>query len=58
VVEFAPWVGAATAGGFIYLALADLMPELHREHRVRRSALHLAVLLAGLALMASLTLVE
>ncbi len=58
VLNHAPWVGAATAGGFIYLALADLMPELHREHRAKRSALHLVVLLAGLALMAGLTLLE
>lgn len=57
-LEHAPWVGAATAGGFLYLALADLVPELHREHRFRRSALHLLVMLAGLALMASLTLLE
>jgi len=39
------------AGGFIYLAGSDLIPELHRESSVRKSLLQLAAILAGLVLM-------
>jgi len=39
------------AGGFIYLAGSDLIPELHRESSVRKSLIQLAAILAGLVLM-------
>jgi zinc and cadmium transporter len=39
------------AGGFIYLAGSDLIPELHRESSVRKSLIQLAAILAGLAMM-------
>ena len=39
------------AGGFIYLAGSDLIPELHRESSVRKSMIQLTAILAGLALM-------
>lgn len=37
------------AGGFLYIAGADLIPELHREVRFRHSLAHLVALAAGLA---------
>lgn len=40
-----------TAGGFLYIALADLVPELHRERTLSRSALQLASLVLGIAVM-------
>jgi len=40
---------ALTAGMFIYIASADLMPELHKEKRAYASALQLLLLLAGAA---------
>jgi zinc and cadmium transporter len=40
-----------TAGGFIYIAAADLMPELHRERRLPAAVLQLACLLGGIAMM-------
>ena len=40
---------ALTAGMFIYIASADLMPELHKEKGTRASALQLFLLLAGAA---------
>ena len=40
---------AFTAGNFIYIASADLMPELHKEKRTRESALQLAIMLFGAA---------
>jgi zinc and cadmium transporter len=39
------------AGGFIYLAGSDLIPELHRESSVRKSLIQLTAILAGLFLM-------
>ena len=39
------------AGGFIYLAGSDLIPELHRESNVRKSWIQLTAILAGLMLM-------
>jgi len=39
------------AGGFIYLAGSDLIPELHRESSVRKSLIQLTAILAGLILM-------
>jgi zinc and cadmium transporter len=40
-----------TAGGFIYIAAADLMPELHRERRLPAAALQVACLALGVAAM-------
>jgi|TARA_Y100000310_G_C20596746_1_gene770910 zinc and cadmium transporter len=45
------------AGGIIYLAGSDLIPELHKEKRVIKSILQLVSLLAGIAVMALLLLV-
>lgn len=38
-------------GGFIYIAASDLIPELHREVRVRSSLLHLVLLFSGIAVI-------
>jgi zinc and cadmium transporter len=43
------------AGGFIYLAGTDLIPELHKDHSRRNSILQLLMILAGLALMYFMT---
>lgn len=47
-----------TAGGFIYIALSGLIPELHKEEKLSRSALQLLFLIAGLAVMFLLLLIE
>ncbi len=39
------------AGGFIYLAGSDLIPELHRESSVQKSIIQLVAILTGLLLM-------
>ncbi len=39
------------AGGFIYLAGSDLIPELHRESSVRKSLIQFTAILTGLVLM-------
>jgi zinc and cadmium transporter len=49
-----------TAGGFIYLAGSDLIPELHHEHNVKitKSLLQLGFMLLGVAIMTLLIFVE
>ncbi|MFA7682223.1 MAG: ZIP family metal transporter [Candidatus Peribacteraceae bacterium] len=44
------------AGNFLYIATADLIPELHKETRTARSFIQFAFLLAGIAVMASLAI--
>jgi zinc and cadmium transporter len=47
-------LSAATAGGFLYVAGSDLVPELHHELKAGRSVLQLAAIVLGLACMAGL----
>lgn len=56
--SFAPVLVGITAGGFIYLALADLMPQLHRNIQPARSALQFFTALCGIAIMLALTFFE
>ncbi|MEM2092526.1 MAG: ZIP family metal transporter [Candidatus Bathyarchaeia archaeon] len=46
------------AGGFIYIAATDLMPELHKKKDLRDSVLQLSAILLGLALMWLLKFLE
>ncbi len=46
------------AGGFIYIAVADLMPELHKTKKVSQSALQLIALILGVLLMVALLYLE
>ena len=43
-----------TIGGFIYIATADLIPELHKDVRLKNSILQLLSFLLGIGLMALL----
>jgi zinc and cadmium transporter len=45
-----------TAGHFIYIAAADLVPELHHEHDPREAVGHAAVLVLGVGVMFALRL--
>ena len=47
-----------TAGGFVYIAVADLIPEMHKETRPVKSALQLLGLAAGVAVMLALLSLE
>jgi len=44
------------AGNFLYLAGSDLIPELHKETRIKQAFLQLACILAGIGMMALLKL--
>lgn len=46
------------AGGFIYIAGSDLIPELHKEVKVSRSVLQLLSFILGIGLMLLLLLFE
>ena len=48
---FIPFIIAFTAGGFIYIAVADLIPELHKETAPSRSLLQILGILIGIAVM-------
>lgn len=47
-----------TAGGFIYIAGSDLIPELHHEVKAPRSLLQFVMILLGVGVMALLILLE
>lgn len=53
-----PLVAAFAAGNFIYIALADLVPELHKTQGAKRGIAQFVVILVGLAAMVGLTQVE
>jgi len=46
------------AAGFIYIATADLIPELHKETKMSRSFMQIISLIAGFLIMYLLTLFE
>ena len=46
------------AGGFIYIAVADLMPELHKTKEMKYSVLQIMAVIAGVLAMVALTFVE
>lgn len=49
---------AFAAGNFLYIAGADLIPELHKETRLRSALLQLLLISTGLGLMQALTMLE
>lgn len=56
--DFAFYILPITAGGFIYVAGSDLVPELHHDDRPMHSLMQFLCILAGVALMAALVLLE
>jgi zinc and cadmium transporter len=58
VEEFTRVMLPFTAGGFIYIAGSDLLPELHKETKPLRSVLQLMVAAVGVGLMLLLAQLE
>ena len=53
IEPYAPNLLAFAAGSFLYIAISDLLPELHRHRVQRTTAYHLAAVLLGvLSIMA------
>lgn len=46
-----PFIIALAAGNFIYIATADLIPELHKEQGARQAGLEVFFIIAGIAAM-------
>ncbi len=51
IAHFTEIIIPITAGGFIYIASADLMPELHKEVNIKKSIAQLLVIILGIGLM-------
>jgi zinc and cadmium transporter len=52
------YVVPLTLGGFIYIAAADLIPEIHNEEHTGRSVLQFIFFILGILIMALLLLLE
>lgn len=58
-ISWSAYLVPITAGGFIYLAATDLIPELHRhDTKIKDSLIQLICILLGISLMFGLTLLE
>ena len=55
---FTIWILPIAAGGFIYIAMADLIPELHKTKEAKYSVLQILSVFIGIALMLALLLLE
>ena len=58
VAEYTVFMLPFAAGGFIYIAGSDLIPELHREREIPRSIMQLAMLCLGVGMMFLLLILE
>ena len=56
--SFTTWILPLAAGGFIYIAVADLIPELHKTKIVKHSLLQFTSLALGVIMMLALTFLE
>jgi len=52
VKNFASFILPFTAGGFVYIATSDLIPELHKENDLRRATAAFLAFLLGIIFMA------
>lgn len=52
------WLVPLAAGGFIYIAMADLIPEMQKTRHIPHSILQLLLVLVGIGAMLLLLLVE
>jgi zinc and cadmium transporter len=56
--SFNAWVLSLVAGGFIYIAIADLVPELHKTKEIKHSLAQIAVVIFGVLAMFALVFLE
>jgi len=52
------WFIPIAAGGFIYIAVADLIPELHKTKNAKHSIIQLVIIILGVLTMLALLLLE
>ena len=57
-----PLIGACllplAAGNFLYIAGSDLIPELHKETRIKQAVIQLVCMIGGIGIMYTLTVLE
>jgi zinc and cadmium transporter len=58
VENFVQFFVPITLGGFVYIAAADLLPEIHNEEHTGRSVLQFIFFILGILVMALLLLLE
>ena len=51
IESLVPFILALSAGNFIYIAAADLLPELHKEHGVKQSVLETLFVIIGILIL-------
>lgn len=56
VKDYSMFLLPFTAGGFIYIAGSDLIPELHKECKASKSLIQLLSIVLGIGIMAMLTI--
>jgi zinc and cadmium transporter len=56
--NIALFVVPIAAGGFIYIAIADLIPELQKTKNIKHSLIQLVIIFIGVLSMVALTLLE
>ena len=56
--NFMSWTLPIAAGGFIYIAVADLIPELHKTKEIKHSIFQLLAVAMGILAMVALTFWE
>ncbi len=56
--NFVMWILPIAAGGFIYIAMADLIPELHKTKEIKHSVLQIIAVIVGVLAMLALLLIE
>jgi zinc and cadmium transporter len=49
---FIPYALTISAASFLYISMADLIPEMHKETKTRESVIQLLLILAGVAIIA------
>ncbi len=57
VSGFTPYLLPFAAGGFIYVAASDMMPEIRKEKSLKKSLISFGIVIAGIILMLMLRLV-
>jgi len=55
--NFSLWIVPITAGGFIYIAVADLIPELHKTKEIKHSISQVIAVIVGVLTMLALLLI-
>ena len=57
VPEFNPFLIALTAGGFIYIAAVELIPQIQQEDNLKRSVIQFVIFIVGILMVWSLGII-